>query len=82
MVQQETLAIRKAELIRFAKKSGIEVDVTKIKTPEDFMKQAIAVTLGENGAKFLKLWETMTQDQKSEMMVAALRILDGNGDIG
>lgn len=75
LAQKENLSIRKAELLRFCRAKGVEIDLSKVRQPEDYVKYAIAATLEDYGPGFLDLWDRMNPEQREKMLIGALRIL-------
>ena len=70
---QEVMAVRRAELLRSFRKVGIELDVLKIKTPQDYFKYGIG-SLSPNPEAFFKFWDTLSDSERDSLMFAAVKI--------
>lgn len=75
LFHQENLAVRKAELLRFCKKKGIDIDITKIKTAYDYFKYAIGAMVPLMADTFYKTWDESEDSVKDEIVLDIMKTL-------
>lgn len=76
LYHRENFAVRKAELARFCRRHGIEIDLTQLTDPSEYCKYAIGAILKEYAPRFHDMWDKASDSQRSEMMLEILQCIE------